>query len=470
MNTSYRGLLLIAALLSALPLQAEPLSAAAVAAQAEQSFSRLMNMRPQMGLSEQHSFVMQRYDQDAQGQIHTRFTQYYKGVRIWGGEVITHVDAKGNELPLTSALKQDVDVDVAPTLSRVEVMKIVTADLAPKGPYAREPTVELVIYPETTREILAAPMRKEDAELNATDLVTRVSRYVLAYYVHTELENPGDTRHTDYLVNALTGAIIEKWDSLHTSNAIGTGNSQYSGTVNLNTNSVTGGHELRDLTRAVGGGNVVYNLNHDTDGTGAIYIDPDNTWGDGMNFKEDPEPTTSANGQTAAVDAAFGLQATWDLFKNVFGRHGIDGLGSSTYARVHYDSAYDNAYYSDQCMCITYGDGTKLQTLTALDIAAHEFAHGVCSTTAGLIYSKESGGLNEANSDIMGAMAEFYTRGANGQGSTIPDTGGTWTQGEQVTTPAFPLKMRFLYKPSKDGKSADAWSPRTWMFTTAPAR
>ena len=110
------------------------------------------------------------------------------------------------------------------------------------------------------------------------------------------------------------------------------------------------------------------------------------------------------------------------MYKNVFGRNGINGLGAPTYARVHYDSAYDNAFYSDQCMCITYGDGTKLQTLTSLDVAAHEFSHGVCMTSAGLIYNKESGGLNEANSDIMGAMAEFYMRGANGKGSVIPDT------------------------------------------------
>ncbi|MDD1609772.1 MAG: M4 family metallopeptidase, partial [Methylococcaceae bacterium] len=296
-------------------------------------------------------------------------------------------------------------------------------------------------------------------KLNAEDFVTEVKGYQLAYYIHTELNNPNDTRHTDYLINAHTGAIIEKWDSLQSENAIGNGKSQYSGAVSLNTNSVASGFELRDLTRPVSGGNVVYNLNHSTSGTGTIYTNANNTWGDGVNFKEDPEPTTSANGQTAAVDAAYGIQATWDMYKNVFGRNGINGQGKLTYARVHYDNAYDNAFYSDSCMCITYGDGTKLQTLTSLDVAAHEFSHGVCMTSAGLIYNKESGGLNEANSDIMGAMAEFYTRGANGKGSVIPDTGGTWTQGEQITTPAFPLKMRFLYKPSKDGKSADAWSP-----------
>ncbi len=316
-----------------------------------------------------------------------------------------------------------------------------------------------MIYPETVSRVLPRRALVPENKLNAEDFVTEVKGYQLAYYIHTELEHPGDTRHTDYLVNAHTGAIIEKWDSLMTAAAIGTGKSQYSGTVNLNTNSVANGFELRDLTRPVSGGNVIYNLDHATSGTGTLYTDLDNTWGDGINFKEDPEPTTSANGQTAAVDAAFGLQATWDMYKNVFGRNGINGLGTPTYARVHYDFAYDNAFYSDQCMCITYGDGTKLQTFTSLDIAAHEFAHGVCMTTAGLIYNKESGGLNEANSDIMGAMAEFYMRGANGQGSVIPDTGGTWTQGEQITTPAFPLKMRFLYKPSKDGKSADAWSP-----------
>ena len=373
--------------------------------------------------------------------------------------MITHTQADGTELPPTSALKQDIKVDIEPKLSVADALAVVKTDLAPRFDFAYKPVVELVVYPETVSRVLPRKALVAEKKLNAEDFITEVKGYQLAYYVHTELENPGDTRHTDYLVNAHTGAIIEKWDSLLTSAAIGTGKSQYNGTVSLNTNSVASGFELRDLTRPVSGGNVVYNLDHSTSGTGTIYTDPDNTWGDGINFKEDPEPTTSANGQTAAVDAAFGLQAAWDMYKNVFGRNGVNGLGTPIYARVHYDNAYDNAFYSDQCMCITYGDGTKLQTLTSLDVAAHEFSHGVCSTTAGLIYNKESGGLNEANSDIMGAMAEFYMRGANGKGSVIPDTGGTWTQGEQITTPAFPLKMRFLYKPSKDGNSADAWSP-----------
>ena len=456
MNYILFALTLSTSLLISSPSMGANLTSTELALQSQQ---RLSAMREALGLDENHSFQLKSIEQDMLGQTHVRFHQLYRDVRVWGGEVITHTHANGTEIPPTSALKRDIQVDLTPKLSASEVLAIVKADLAPRLEFAHKPLIELVVYPETVSQVAPRRAHVPEDRLNAEDFIAQVRRYLLAYYVHTELENPGDTRHTDYLVNAHTGAIIEKWDSLRTSSVIGTGKSQYSGTVSLNTNSVAGGYELRDLTRPVNNGNVVYNLDHATSGTGAIYKDPDNAWGDSVNFKEDPEPTTSANGQTAAVDAAFGLQATWDMFKNVFGRNGINGLGAPTYARVHYDNAYDNAFYSDQCMCITYGDGTQLQTLTSLDVAAHEFAHGVCSTTAGLIYSKESGGLNEANSDILGAMAEFYMRGANGQGTIIPDTGGTWTQGEQITTPAYPLKMRFLYKPSKDGKSADAWSP-----------
>lgn len=426
---------------------------------AQESQQQLSGMREAFGLDENSSFQMQNLQQDALGQTHVRFQQFYHGIRIWGGEVITHTQANRTALPPTTMLKQDIQVDIKPKLSSADALAVIEKDAAPRTPSAIKPVSELVIYPETERRVIAQKTLAPGKEPNAQDFVTEIKGYQLAYHVHTERENPGDTQHIDYLINADTGEIIEQWDSLLTTNAIGTGKSQYSGSVQLNTNSVGSGFEMRDTTRPVSGGNVVYNLDHSTSGTGTIYTDTDNSWGDGANFKEDPEPTTSANGQTAAVDAAFGIQATWDMYKNVFGRNGIDGLGTQTYARVHYDNAYDNAFYSDYCMCITYGDGTKLQTLTAIDVAAHEFSHGVCSTSANLIYNKESGGLNEANSDIMGTMAEFYARGANGKGNVIPDTGGNWTHGEQITTAAYPLKMRFLYKPSKDGKSADAWSP-----------
>ncbi len=419
---------------------------------------RLMAQRTQLGLDADGAFRLRASQTDELGQTHGHFQQMYKGVRVWGGDAITHVDREGNPLPLTNELKRNILLNVTPSMAADEAMAVVNRDLAPQGPYAYAPTSELVVVPEMVDVVRPHGPRAVDQELSATDVTRQVLRYTLAYHVHTELENDQDgIRHTDYLVNAHTGAILKKWDTLHTTAATGTGNSQYNGTVSLPTNYTGSTYELRDMTRGSGGSfgnNVVTNMAHastSSTATGTLYTDADNTWGDGANYVEGSS-TTAANGETAAVDAMFGMIKSWDFYKNVFGRNGIDGNGTATYSRVHISNSYDNAFWSDSCFCMTYGDGSSFTTLTALDVAGHEMSHGVCARTANLTYSGESGGLNESNSDIFGTMIEFYARG--GSGSTIGSTGGNWTIGEQLS--ATPL--RYMYKPSLDGASPDAWS------------
>jgi Zn-dependent metalloprotease len=218
--------------------------------------------------------------------------------------------------------------------------------------------------------------------------------------------------------------------------------------VALDTNSNGTSFELNDLTRSNSTGNRTFNLNHATSGTGTLYTDADNGWGDGANYVEGSS-TTAANGQTAAVDAHFGMAESWDYYEQVHGRNGIDNTGKATYSRVHYSNSYDNAFWSDTCFCMTYGDGSSFLTLTAIDVAGHEMSHGVTATSANLAYRRESGGLNEANSDIFGTAIEFYSRGG---------TGGNWTIGEQLATPAYNRPLRYMYNPSLDGRSADCWS------------
>ncbi len=191
--------------------------------------------------------------------------------------------------------------------------------------------------------------------------------------------------------------------------------------------------------------------------SGSIFTDADDSWGDGLNFGGGA--TASENGQTAAVDAHFGLQSTWDYYLNVHAWEGIDGKGTATLNRVHYGHGYANAFWSDACFCMTYGDGDDptgtwgFKTVTALDVAGHEMSHGVCTNTANLDYFGEAGGLNEANSDIHGTMVEFYARGGT-HGSEVPDVGGNWTIAEQLSH----LPLRYMDKPSLDGLSPDAWT------------
>ena len=142
---------------------------------------------------------------------------------------------------------------------------------------------------------------------------------------------------------------------------------------------------------------------------------------------------------------------TWDYYKNVHGRTGIRGDGVGAYSRVHYGNGYVNAFWDDSCFCMTYGDGSgNANPLTSLDVAGHEMTHGVTSNTAGLNYSGESGGLNEATSDIFGTSVEFYANN-----SADP---GDYLIGEKIDINGDGTPLRYMDKPSKDGASADYWS------------
>jgi Zn-dependent metalloprotease len=412
----------------------------------------LLKARGQMALDANHDFVARNAIIDDKGGIHVRYDQTYRGVKVWEGEAIVHQGTNTGGIDLTSDIKSGINLGITPSLSAADVLNIVHRDLRPLGPYAYAPTAELVVYSHTREQIRADAERRPNGELDAVDMERVTTGYSLAYYVHTALENGTvETRHTDYIIDAHNGMILKKWDSLQTTATTGTGNSQYKGVVTLNVNSITGGWELRDIVSPMN--YATYNLDHGRLRSPGIliYTDTDNTWGDGANYVEGSS-TWAANGETAAVDTHYGVGVIAAYYLNVLGRNGIDGAGRATYNRVHYSNNYDNAFWDDSCFCMTYGDGSYFTTLTSIDVVGHEMAHGVTSRTANLTYSGESGGLNESMSDITATMVEFYSRG--GSGSTIGNTGGTWTIGEQLST----TPLRYMYKPSKDGTSPDAWS------------
>ncbi|MFL5353253.1 M4 family metallopeptidase [Archangium sp.] len=442
-------------------LQARELSRVAT------SLAALRTQKSSLGLNERDDFQLAHAQTDRFGQTHAHFQQLHQGVPVWGARAITHLNASGLSLPATTdGLRTGIRVGTQPVLDMAGAISLATIDVMPTGPFGTEPTAELIIYPETRRVNLAPdkPLKKQ----NAADFQEQVTGYRLAWHVHTELDNPKDgVVHTDFILDARTGEQLKKWKSLETVAAVGQGLSQYSGRVQINTwQRPDGTFELRDTTRTYGEGLRTFDVNHaserDSDPTLTAYLDDDNTWGDGQDYIPDG-PTLDDNGQTAAVDAHFGLQMTWDYYQRIHGRFGVDDAGTPTYNRVHIDSYYDNAFWSDSCFCMSYGDGSfsvgnvfgGSKSVTSLDVTGHELSHGVMSRTADLIYSGESGGLNESNSDIFGTMTEFWVR--NGRGDTIGNGDkGNWMIGEDLN-PFFPF--RYMFKPSYDGSSADAWSP-----------
>ncbi|WP_127359572.1 M4 family metallopeptidase [Actinacidiphila soli] len=366
---------------------------------------------------------------DTDGAQHVRYDRTYRGLPVLGGDLVVHLAPGGAYEGADRATRSDLAV---PTITPA-----VTASTAAHQGITALRTAH---HGTTFRQAKAKPQLVVDALHGAPRLAWRTTA--------VGLDTLGNPAARVVLADARTGTRIDAWDALET--ASGDGASLYGGTVPLETTLSSGTYRLTDPTR---GSTYTGDAQNKTDlcvfgicfsrAPAVVFTDADNHWGTG----------SAADRSTAAVDAQYGTNETWDYYKNVHGRNGIANDGKGSYNRVHYGSSYNNAFWDDSCFCMTYGDGdgTTFGPLVSLDVAGHEMSHGVTSRTAALTYSGESGGLNEATSDIMGTLVEWYAANST-------DT-GDYLIGERIVKSGFgKAALRFMDKPSKDGNSADCWS------------
>ncbi|WP_432041720.1 M4 family metallopeptidase [Streptomyces cadmiisoli] len=366
----------------------------------------------ELRLGGKEKLVVRDVVKDADGTLHTRYERTYGGIPVLGGDLVVRTDADGRTEGVTKATRAAVDVpslDPAISTDRAERQALGAA----RAQDAKGPDVD-----RTPRKVVWAASGKP----------------ALAYEtVVGGLQEDGTPQELHVVTDATTGKKLYEWQAVKN----GTGHTVYSGTVDLTTTQSGSTYNLTDGAR---GNHRTYNLNRGTSGTGTLFSGSDDVWGNG----------TASNPESAGADAHYGAALTWDYYKNVHGRSGIRGDGVGAYSRVHYGNNYVNAFWSDSCFCMTYGDGSgNANPLTSIDVAGHEMTHGLTSATAGLVYSGESGGLNEATSDILGTAVEFYANNS----SDI----GDYLIGEEIDINGDGTPLRYMDQPSKDGASKDNW-------------
>ncbi len=353
---------------------------------------------------------------DADGTQHVRFDRTYRGLPVVGGDLVVHQDARGRLRDSSRAKAHDAAVKSTVPAVPAQVSAGRALQDAP-GVSAATSTPELVVW--------------------AADGTPRLAWRTTVEGVGEHGQPAGRVVVSD----ASTGEQIEAYDA--DQEATGTGHSEYTGDIGIDTTAQTGGYALIDPLRGHTTRDA-HNLSSSSvkASSGTLFTDADNIWGDGQKFSTDRA--------TAAVDAHANTAWTYDYYKNTFGRSGIknDGRGATVF--VHVGTNWDNAQWSDSCFCMMTGDGDGVTDpeQVDLDTMGHEMTHGVTSATANLRYSGESGGLNEATSDIFGTMVEWY---ANSSIDT-PD----YLFSDQSTPPW----LRRFDKPSLDGRSADCWSSK----------
>jgi len=374
------------------------------------------------------SFIARDAIVDADGTEHVRYQRNYQGLPVIGGDFVVQ-SRNGKVGKVSQTLRSAARPSLKPVVTSDQA--IVEAGSRFGSHFQGAPSSRLVVYARGTSPVLAHEV---------------VFKGIKADQTETEMH---------YFVDARSGRVLDQWDTVQTARpgpgggacsgataAVGTGKSLTAGTVVLNTTKCGSSYQLVDPTR---GGGATHNMAMKTAGMGAVFTGTTNVWG---NF-------LVSNSQTAAADAHYGVATTWDYFKNMHGRNGIANDGQGAISRVHYGRNYANASWSDGCFCMTFGDGDNGATilpLVALDIAGHEMSHGVTSRSAGLIYSGESGGLNEATSDIFGTMVEYYASNASDPGDYVV--------GEELfpNNAAMNQAIRWMFKPSLDGSSPDCYA------------
>lgn len=361
-------------------------------------------------------FVVRDRIVDPDGEEHLRYDRRYAGLPVVGGDLVVHRDADGKV--------RDVD-------------RASRAPLVLSGTTARIPSARAGRTARGRAVAEGISVAGLDSRLAVMADPSVVALPLLVWEtVVTGVRADGTPSRLHVFTDAGSGAVLEAREDIHT----GVGEGIHSGKVDLDTTPTASGYQLIDPVR---GSHAVYDLRGAISGSGTLFTDPDDVWGDG----------TVSSRQSAAVDAAYGAGVVWDFYHEELDRNGIRDDGRAPTSRVHYGNGYQNAFWDEAAFSISYGDGSSgTMPLTSLDVVAHELGHGLTAATARLAYSGESGGLNEATSDILATAAEFF--------ADNPADPGDYLIGEKVDYYGDGTPARYMDMPSRDGTSKDYWSPQ----------
>lgn len=359
--------------------------------------------RAEIGRGPQDGFAFRLEEKDLLGQTHVRMSQTYRGYAVLGGELIVHVDRDG-VLGVNGRFVSGLDLPAFAALAPNEAVGAALEKIHADGGRNVEvvDVLDPVVYALSGEPTLAVPVR--------------------AMWVED-----GELAFRDVFVDAASGEIVGSLSRIYTA--------KNRKIYNLNQTCISTGNEL----------------------PGTLVIS---------------EGGSSAD--TAVMGAYNGTGKTYDYYLSVHGRDSYDAAGAALVSSVHgqfstgYSCDKNNAAWLDSPyneMVFGDGDGSTFSNLAnGLDVTSHELTHAVCSRSANLTYEKESGALNEANSDILGRAAAFW----NGNGSAATTT--SWTIGADVYTPSTSGDaLRYMYDPAKDGQSADYYPTRNYSGTCTPS-
>lgn len=359
------------------------------------------NPAAQLGLSG-HAFKSQK-SVSVGNKTKARVKQYYKGIEVYGHSLVADVNQQGLYSQLDGKYVQGIEDDVfsvTPTLNDKQAINIV---LEQKGvDTAQRSSAKLYIWLD------------EDNEAHLTYLVD-------AFFTSPKPSRPFT------IVDAKSGDILKQWEQLaHDRQATGPGGNEKTGEYFYGTD--------------YGYLSVSDNCTMSNDKVETIDMKGRQSGGQVVQFNCPNSPEDYVNGAySPANDAHYFGTVIFDMYQDWFN---TAPLTFKLQMRVHYGQNYGNAFWDGTGMSFGDGDST-FYPLVSLDVSGHEVSHGFTEQNSGLVYDGQSGGINEAFSDMAGEAVEYYMKGSN-----------DWKIGAEIFKRSGAL--RYMDRPSRDGASIDS--------------
>jgi Zn-dependent metalloprotease len=345
-----------------------------------------------------------RDEDDGLGGRVVRFQQTYSGLEVWPAQLTANVSEHGYLRSVTGAYVPS------------PVMLELTSQITPADALAR-----------AARQIGAAS--PADVEVHSAPKLKIYAEKPHEPALSFELILAANGRHQRIFVDARSGEVLAAISEICEAAATGSGTDVLGQTKPLNvyaSGSPTR-YFLYDTSKPMFVGTPL-----DAAAKGYVEIRSAALVGsprlasDSLNAGYDPE----------GVSAAYNLSEVYDFYLTQFGRNSWDGSGASILAFVRVPdengSPLDNAYWYNRFMVFGAGD----RWAASSDAVAHEMTHAVVQTTASLIYSGQSGAINESMADVLGESHERWLFGAN-----------DWRFGSQLRNGAIAGAHRSLSEP-----------------------
>ncbi len=367
-----------------------------------------------LGLDQDSSLKLLRSNKDSDGSTVYRYEQQFRGVPVFGEHVIVREGKNGAVNRLFGRMVNGLASEMPATAARIPASQaLAVAKRATLGSGLATKVVEN----ESNRQMI---------------YIDDNGRARLSYIVSFFADAPkgGAPTRPFVIVDAQSGAILKQWEGLnHALIGTGPGGNQKTGQYEYGTNFGFLDVAQSGSTCTMNNTNVkTVNLNHGTSGSTAFsYTCPRNT-------------VKTINGAYSPLnDAHYFGGVVFNMFNAYVG---APPLTFQLTMRVHYSNNYENAFWNGSSM--TFGDGAStFYPLVSLDVGSHEVAHGFTEQNSNLTYSGQSGGINEAFSDMAGEAAEYYNDGSNDflVGADIFKAAGQ--------------ALRYMSNPPQDGASID---------------